>query len=384
MTRVIKNKAVVPRDYITGVAAGSIPSSLSRTETLTEDINCTNISPFDWVYEFSREYLPKTDEIELGWGHLLGDELTYKILYNITQKIIRFYRFIIYPNVYVHITKTASSTSNTYVPKPKLNITFNLTSSAGTIKTNNISISFDNYGGTFDDQYYKTKDSYSIIYDSVTNEIFDDTSNGTGIWLSEQDIAVTSDGEVNEAALDVPSSPSFLIAGASINKAVVPQDYANLIYTVTDAAAITGINTVTHDLTAIDVNSLPRYDMVGEIECVYPVGALKSISGTNRIYYITRKFDLNPELVNRYRLIRLIVQPNINFLVSIGPITLYFQVQYIIDGETYSDKILLANRFGSGSLINTGTDKYAFIFDTKTKEFYNDTINGTALWSSIY
>jgi hypothetical protein len=125
--------------------------------------------------------------------------------------------------------------------------------------------------------------------------------------------------------------------------------------------------------------------MVGEIECVYPSDGIKSITGTaSRIYNIIRIFNLNSELINKYRLIRLIVQPNINLLVSTGTVTLYFRVQCSIDGITYLINILLANRIAAGNLITTGTNKYAFVFDTKTKEFYNDTANGTGLWSDIY
>ena len=235
---------------------------------------------------------------------------------------------------------------------------------------------------------------YAFLYDAQTHEIWNDTENGTEYWggLTAAEI---SEDEPSEAAELLPGiggggivKPDLTVTdlgGAKINKAVVPQDYARLIYTVPDATSITSINTVTHDLTTIDVSSLPNYDMVGEIECVYPSDGIKSITGSyGRILYIIRTFNLNPELINKYRLIRLIVQPNINLLVSTGTVTLYFRVQCSIDGVTYLINILLANRLTDGNLIKTGTNKYAFVFDTKTKEFYNDTANGTGLWSDIY
>lgn len=410
MTRVIKNKAVVPKDYVICAGGHSYNPGLSVGITTTHNIGTDDnldleVAPFDLVYEGGYNYADVNNEVELPWGVTANPiDITYKIIFNIVpQNQLRFFRFIITPNVDVHISKTGTIYANDFTT-PCINLTFNKCFSSGTVSsTNSITIEFEQYtplarivGGDTTYNIYYRSNAYSIIYDALTNEVYNDTENGTNFWgeieqaaaaISEEiDETETTNGGIETSALEIPESGmTQYFEGARINKAVVPQDYARLIHTVTNASAITSINTVTHDLTAIDVSSLPNYDMVGEIECVYPSVTVKSINGTaNRVYYITRKFNLNPELVNKYRLIRLIVQPNINLLVSTGPITLYFQVQYVIDGEAYSNNILLANRLAVGSLINTGTNKYAFIFDTKTKEFYNDTANGTGLWSSKY
>jgi hypothetical protein len=57
-----------------------------------------------------------------------------------------------------------------------------------------------------------------------------------------------------------------------------------------------------------------------------------------------------------------------------------------IDGDEneYQKQILLSDQLKRGEEITTGNKEYAFIFDTKTKEFYDDTENGTGLWSSKY
>jgi hypothetical protein len=410
MTRVIKNKAVVPKDYSVCVGGHSYNPGLSMDNTTTHDMGTDlQVAPFDFVYEGGYNYAAVSDTVDLGWGRpAVGDEVNiiYKITFNIVpQKQLRFFRFIITPNVDIHLSKSGALYPNDYTT-PCINLTFIKCNANGTVTstTNNITIEFDEYnpsarivgGDTVTNRYYRSK-TYSIIYDVLENKIYDDTENGVDFWgeiqtaeASENGVMTTSLDDEATPAADIPSfdfgdNTHYNFIGARIDKAIVPQDYARLIHTVEDATSIISINTVTHDLTSINVSSLPNYDMVGEIECVYPSGAMKSINGTgNRIYYITRKFNLNPELVNKYRLIRLIVQPNINLLVSTGPITLYFQVQYVIDGVSYSNNILLANRLTAGNRISTGTNKYAFIFDTKTQEFYNDTSNGIGLWSSIY
>lgn len=393
MTRVIKNKVVVPRDYVS-IPLGSAHAKLTRTSITKHDIvyNSSDgevIYPFDRVYERAFVYDAQNEHINVGIGTVPADYLDYDIEISIDNSMYRkyrFFRFIIRPNINVTSDKVLN-----------LKLTLSITNSQFQQNVNTSVVFNSNiYNININPPYkYWSDGGYAFLYDAQTHEIWDDTENGTEYWggLTAAEI---SEDEPSEAAELLPGIGGGVVkpdkpiynnnTGAKINKAVVPQDYARLIYTVPDATSITSINTVTHDLTTIDVSSLPNYDMVGEIKCVYPSSStLKSITGTaGRIYYIIRTFNLNPELINKYRLIRLIVQPNINLLVSKGPITLYFRVQCSIDGVTYLINILLANRLTAGNLISTGTNKYAFVFDTKTKEFYNDTANGTGLWSDIY
>ena len=186
---------------------------------------------------------------------------------------------------------------------------------------------------------------------------------------------------------------------AGINKAVVPRDYARLLCSVSGTSKFQKLTalTATHDLTStssdennrIDVSSLPSYDMVGEIECIYPKGSMSSISPlTNNIYTAISRFKLDPEILSKYRLIRLIVQPNFYLFVSSNKLTLYYKVQLTFDGGstyyTFTDTsgrgLQIAGNWGPQALVEY-TTKLAFMFDTKTKEFYRDT-KSTALWNS--
>lgn len=421
MTRVIKNKAVVPKDYSVCVGGHSYNPGLSTNNTTTHDIGTDlQAAPFDLLYEEGYNYAAVSSKIDLGWGRpAVGDELNiiYKITFNIVpQKQLRFFRFIITPNVDVHLSKNSTIYPNDY-NTPCINLTFNKCYANGNVSsTNNITIEFDEYnpsarivgGDTTLNIYYRSS-TYSIIYDALTNEIYDDTENGVNFWgeiqtaASENGVMTTSLDDEATPAADIPSfdfggNAQKLFMGARINKAIVPQDYARLIHTITGARIIS-ISNVTHNLTTIDVSSLPNYDMVGEIKCEYSTGSeIKKISVVQGLtHYITRRFELNSELVNKYRLIRFIVKPNINnisvsFSLTTSPTELtpiYFRVYCAIDGTLYgAQNVLIANILpntsSSGQLVNMGSKEYAFIFDTKTKEFYDDTANGTGLWSSIY
>lgn len=387
MTRVIKNKVVVPKDYVT-IPLGSAHVKLTRTSITKHDIvydssNGEVIYPFDRVYEREFLYNVQDEHIDIV-GNVTADYLDYDIEINISTSIsrkYRFFRFIIRPNINVTSNRVLSMKLSLTITNPRFQQNVNASVALNgdvPLPPNPPYI------------YWSDSSGYAFLYDAQTHEIWNDSENGTEYW-GESAVAEISEDEPSVAAEISPDIgggiiPNIGLGGAAIRKAVVPQDYARLIHTVEDATAIISINTVTHDLTTIDVSSLPNYDMVGEIKCVYPSDGIKSITGgtASRIFNIIRIFNLNSELINKYRLIRLIVQPNINLLVSTGTVTLYFRVQCSIDGMTYLINILLANRLAAGNLITTGTNKYAFIFDTKTKEFYNDTSNGTGLWSDIY
>jgi hypothetical protein len=149
---------------------------------------------------------------------------------------------------------------------------------------------------------------------------------------------------------------------AEINKAVVPEDYARLIYSQTDREKLSiqnasMINTIkTHDLTStssneidrIDVSNLPTYDIVGEIECIYAKGTLTSIIPLpGRNYKITSRFKIDPEVLSKYRLIRLIVQPNFYFFISSNILNLSYTVSLSINDleYTYTPSIIIASNF---------------------------------------
>lgn len=183
---------------------------------------------------------------------------------------------------------------------------------------------------------------------------------------------------------------------AEINKAVIPEDYARLIYSKTNAPKLGTTSMSVHELTEIDISNLPEYDMVGEIEYIYTKGSAddKLQISQNRKYNSGSIFIINSEILSKYRFIRLILQPNFYFTVTYIPPGTYTNLGYAVeirindlDGATYrypkgeSDVILVATINKTGIVENT--NKLALIFDTKTKEFVRDT-KSTELWSSIY
>lgn len=404
MTRVIKNKVVVPRDYVS-IPFGFAHAKLTRTSITKHDIvyNSSDgevICPFDRVYEREFVYDAQNEHINVV-GMLSADHLDYDIEINISNSIYRkyrFFRFIIRPNINVTTNKVLSLKLTLTITNPQFQQ--NVNTSVGLNSNINPPYIYWSDGG------------YAFLYDAQTNEIWNDTENGTDTWAAAVAAEISED-EPSEAAEIRPGiggggiviNPDLTVTdlgGAKINKAVVPQDYARLIHTITGARIIS-ISNVTHNLTTIDVSSLPNYDMVGEIKCEYSTGSeIKKISVVQGLtHYISSRFELSSELVNKYRLIRFIVKPNINNIsvslsLTTGPTELtpiYFRVYCAIDGTVYGtygtqNVVLIANILpntsSSGQLVNMGSKTYAFIFDTKTKEFYNDTANGTGLWSDIY
>lgn len=402
MTRVIKNKVVVPRDYVS-IPLESAHAKLTRSDITRHDIvydssNGEVIYPFDRVYEREFVYDAQNEHIN-DVGTLHADHLDYDIEISIDNSMYRkyrFFRFIIRPNINVTSNNILNLKLTLSIINPKFQQNVN---------TSVVLNSYYPSQSPYISSYWSDGSGYAFLYDAQTHEIWDDTENGTEYWggLTAAEI---SEDEPSEAAEILPGigggvvKPDLtgVLAGAKINKAVVPQDYARLIHTITGARIIS-TSSVTHNLTTIDVSSLPNYDMVGEIKCEYSTGSeIKKISVVQGLtHYISRRFELNSELVNKYRLIRFIVKPNINNIsVSLSLTTgsteltpIYFRVFCAIDGTLYGAQNVLIvnipNRFSSsGLLVNMGSKEYAFIFDTKTKEFYNDTANGTGLWSDIY
>lgn len=409
MTRVIKNKVVVPRDYVS-IPLGSAHAKLTRTSITKHDIvyNSSDgevIYPFDWVYEREFVYDAQNEHINVV-GNLTTDHLDYDIEISIDNSMYRkyrFFRFIIRPNINVTTNKVLSLKLTLTITNPQFQ------------QNVNTSVLLNLNGHTINQPYniYCSDGGYAFLYDAQTHEIWNDSKNGTDTWAAAVAAEISED-EPSEAAeirpgiggggvVIKPDLSVDVFEGAKINKAVVPQDYARLIHTITGARIIS-ISNVTHNLTTIDVSSLPNYDMVGEIKCEYSTGSeIKRISVVQGLtHYISSRFELSSELVNKYRLIRFIVKPNINNIsVSLSLTTgsteltpIYFRVYCAIDGTLYGtygtqNVVLIANilpntSISSGQLVNMGPKEYAFIFDTKTKEFYNDTANGTGLWSDIY
>ena len=402
MTRVIKNKVVVPRDYVS-IPLGSAHAKLTRTSITKHDIvydssNGEVIYPFDRVYEREFVYNAQDEHINVGVGTLHADHLDYDIEINISNSIYRkyrFFRFIIRPNINVTTNKVLSLTLTLTITNPQFQQNVN----ASVALNGDVPLPLN------PPYIYWSDSGYVFLYDAKTHKIWNDSENGTEYW-GESTAAEISEDEPSEAAEIRPGigggvvKPDLtgVLGGAKINKAVVPQDYARLIQTILGTRIIS-ISNVTHDLTTIAVSSLPNYDMVGEIKCEYSTGSeIKKISiAQGFTHFISRRFELNSELVNKYRLIRFIVKPNINNIsvslsLTTGPTELtpiYFRVLCAIDGTLYgAQNVLIANILpntsSSGQLVNMGSKEYAFIFDTKTKEFYNDTANGTGLWSNIY
>lgn len=411
MTRVIKNKVVVPRDYVS-IPLRSAHAKLTRSDITRHDIvydssNGEVIYPFDRVYEREFVYDAQNEHIEFTAGTVpdpgpadyLDYDIEIKINNNMSRKY-RFFRFIIRPNINVTSNKLINLSLLLTIINPKFQQNVN----------NRVAL---NSNSPTDPPYIYWSDGsgYAFLYDAQTHEIWNDTENGTEYW-GEPTAATISEDEPSEAAeirpgigpgigggVVVKPDLSGVLEGAKINKAIVPQDYARLIHTITGARIIS-TSSVTHNLTTIDVSSLPNYDMVGEIKCEYSTGSqIKKISVVQGLtHYISRRFELSSELVNKYRLIRFIVKPNINNIsVSLSLTTgsteltpIYFRVYCAIDGTLYgAQNVLIVNILpntfsSSGQLVNMGSKEYAFIFDTKTKEFYDDTANGTGLWSDIY
>lgn len=373
MTRLITNKVVVPKDYdyVTRDIAVYL-GSLDRLNPFSSNIQNLG-APFDMVFETKYTFLELTEiynEIPIS-----KDAVTYKIIFNINylnSSGCRFIRFILQP--YIDFTFKSQSQILRFIPC--LNVECNQYISSGEedieiIKTNNITINFIQIDKT---KFKTNENGYSIIYDTVTNEIYDDTENGTEPW-----------GEIPTAAEDgiIPSTDNN---GARIDKAVVPQDYARLIYSA-EKIRPSSLNTE-HDLTTLDLSYLPHYDMVGEISCIYTDDGYFEISTnlTGQTKFINSTYILSSGIENMYRLIRIIEKPNLS-LINSGNKTIpgvFYSVYLNINETTYANSIVLTLQLKPGEKITTGDAKFAFIFDTKTKEFYNDTENGTELWSNIY
>lgn len=410
MTRVITNKVVVPKNYLTSILGLSYPA-LSRTNTTTHNIEVSDISPFDFVYDNGYDYASISENVNIEGGGLLINpiDITYKITFNIkiSLKNYNFFRFRLHPNIDVRISGNTDHLGKLNYITPRLNVTINvcrvanLTEAFSVINSKSITINFDQK----EDFYYTSKENgYSIIYNALTNEIYDDTENGTEPWAiptaedgEDEGVMLTSlDGDVTTAAdvqfpsTDIPSIdvpiPSTHNNGARIDKAVVPQDYARLIYS-TEMVRTDSLNTE-HDLTTLDLSDLPRYDMVGEISCIYTDDGYFEIftNLTGQAKSINSRYILSSGIENMYRLIRIIEKPNLS-LINSGNRTIpgvYYKVYLNINETTYVNTIVLALQLGVGEKITTGDAKFAFIFDTKTKEFYNDTENGVGIWSSRY
>lgn len=194
------NKAIVPKDFTNtfGFAVnhfndGSKESSISFTYNIEE------IYPFDMVFERVIEY-PIVQIVEVYgtdgdyFGHLAQKNITYTINIDIDSTYFnhyRFFRFVLRPNILA--THYGNGPLSFYL---KVNII-----SDDVIKdsiTNRFkhtgSVMNNNYGSG--DVYRATK--YSFIYDSLNENLTDDTENGTDAWGDLVDSTVSSESIAEE------------------------------------------------------------------------------------------------------------------------------------------------------------------------------------------
>ena len=179
------NKVVVPKDFTNTFEFGvNHFNDNSKNSSISFNYESEGIYPFDMVFERHIEYASTTrtelwgTDVGSGWGNLGRKTITYTIDINIDSNYLehyRFFRFVLNPNIVATKFGNGSLSFELLV-----NIIVN-----GDIKdsiNNNFKLSGyvinDNYGSG---AVYRA-DKYSFIYDSITEELTDDSKNGTECW----------------------------------------------------------------------------------------------------------------------------------------------------------------------------------------------------------
>lgn len=160
--------------------------------------------------------------------------------------------------------------------------------------------------------------------------------------------------------------------GAGIYKAVVPDDYTRHLidYSHSESLAMGG-NTLNVDLTTLDIQQHPLWDIVGEISCTFKarnVAQEVNVSISTTSFSAKCQFDINNNLIERYPLIKFVIQPNIYVVNRGDECVMSFVVKIKIDNKIYEASVR-SNSIRKYNTLRTGSIKYTFLFDTRTKEF---------------
>lgn len=160
--------------------------------------------------------------------------------------------------------------------------------------------------------------------------------------------------------------------GAGIYKAVVPDDYTrHLIDYSHSESLVMGGNTLNVDLTTLDIQQHPLWDIVGEISCSFKaprVAQEVNVLISSPSLSATCQFDINNNLIERYPLIKFVIRPNIYVVNKGDECYMRFVVKIKIDNKIY-EASMSSNSIKKNNTLSTGIIKYTFLFDTRTKEF---------------
>jgi hypothetical protein len=195
------NKAVVPKDFTNTLGFsvnhfndGSKESSISFTYNIEE------IYPFDMVFERVIDY-PLVQIVEV-YGKDVGDNFGVLAQRNITYTInididstyfnhYRFFRFLLSPNIIA-----------TRYGNGPLSFELKVNIISDDIIKDSITNQFEGVGNVMSNTYgsgktYRAK-KYSFIYDSLNENLTDDTENGTDAWGDLFDSTVSSESIAEE------------------------------------------------------------------------------------------------------------------------------------------------------------------------------------------
>lgn len=190
----------------------------------------------------------------------------------------------------------------------------------------------------------------------------------------------------------------------TINKAVVPEDYTELVVNSTQPIVFDGTTTTSGLLTSTPtgvviaptgfsasvIETKPAYNIVAEYSYAFKTASKNyapsiSIDGSTITNSITFPCTINVgnDVCAYYRYIRFIIKPNLTIkntsITTSATLTVYITFSVMSNGisYTYSKRLIIPP-----NMSNT-LSAYAFVFDTKTKTITDYTSKGTHLWSSI-
>lgn len=176
----------------------------------------------------------------------------------------------------------------------------------------------------------------------------------------------------------------------AINKGKVPKDYTvcvlDKLYNSTTPVTGTIATLLTNYTNASAMSSIPPYYMVGEIILRRSTILEDFLSSTSNLGWTV---TMDNAIMNKFRFIRFIVDPVINYVApepspGVAPLVgykVYFKFSITVNGTTYYLNKLIQSNLQAGHACTI--PRCGYIFDTKTKRITEDTSNLFEIWSNI-
>lgn len=179
------NKVVVPKDFTNSFGFGvNHFNDNSKNSSISFNYDSEEIYPFDMVFERVIDYastqITEVYGTDVGgsWGNLSQRNITYTIDIDIDSTYFnhyRFFRFVLSPNIVA-----------THYGNGPLSFILIVNIIADGVIKDSITNRFKHTGNVMHNTYgsgsvYRTN-KYSFIYDSLTEELTDDSKNGTEYW----------------------------------------------------------------------------------------------------------------------------------------------------------------------------------------------------------